>query len=547
MKDLATLEGPGASANLGPALIMEAACLRHTEIPHTSHLFSDFQYHFDRVSRFYSYHPGDPAAYAAAAKELDYPADRRAELVAVLRDRNGDSPTLDLLARPETVAVVTGQQVGLFSGPAYSIYKALTAARLAEQLNAQGIPAVPIFWLATEDHDFAEVNHTYVFGPDHRPVALSVDSENGMERPVGTIPVIAPPVDRLRETLAAFPHGAEVAEMVAECYKPGAAFGAAFQALLDQLLGKRGLLFIDPLDQGVRRMAAPLLRDVLCHGADLNAKLLERNRELEAAGYHAQVHVEAKTSLVFLLEGERRIALRRQNGDYASKDRHYSIAELVDLAEHLSPNALLRPVVQDFILPTVAYVGGPAELAYMAQSQTLYEDLLHRMPVMLARGGFTLLDSRTAKLMDKYGLTLPNLFHGEDGVRELIAQRLIPPAVAREFEKIETATARSLDELAATLHSFDATLAAATDKSRTKILYQLAKLRAKTARETLNRDRRSTEDARYMSGLIFPEKHLQERFYSILPFVARHGLGLMDNLYANIRLDCPDHTVLVVN
>jgi bacillithiol biosynthesis cysteine-adding enzyme BshC len=547
MKDLATLAGVGASANLGPALIMEAACLRHTEIPHTSQLFSDFQYHFDRVSRFYAYRPGDPSAYLAAAKELSYPPDRRAELVAVLRERNGDSPALELLARPETVAVVTGQQVGLFSGPAYSIYKALTAVRLAEHLNAQGISAVPIFWLATEDHDFAEVNHSYIFGPDHRPVALSVDGQNGTERPVGTIPIAAPPLDGLRETLASFPFGAEVAEMVAESYKPGIPFGAAFQALLERLLAKRGLLFIDPLDHGVRRMAAPLLREALENGPKLHGKLLDRNRELEAAGYHAQVHVEAKTSLVFLLEGEKRITLRRQNGDYASKDRHYSIAELMELAEHLSPNALLRPVVQDYVLPTVAYVGGPAELAYMAQSQTLYQDLLHRMPVMLARAGFTLLDSRTAKLMDKYGLTLPNLFHGEEGARELIAGKLIPPAVAREFEKVQTAAARSLDELAVTLNSFDATLAAATDKSRGKILYQLSKLKGKAARETLNRDRRAAEDARSMSGLVFPEKHLQERFYSILPFVARHGLGLMDTLYANIRLDCPDHTVLVVN
>jgi len=547
MKDLATLEGPGASANLGPALIMEAACLRHTEIPHTSKLFSDFQYHFDRVSRFYSYHPGDPTAYVAAAKELAYPADRRAELVTMLRARNGDSASLDLLARPETVAVVTGQQVGLFSGPAYTIYKALTAVRLAEQLNAQGIPAVPIFWLATEDHDFAEVNHIYIFGPDHRPVALKVDGQNATERPVGTIPVVAPPLDQLRETLAAFPFGADVAGMVAESYQPGATLGAAFQALLERLLAKRGLLFIDPLDHGVRRMAAPLLRDALRDGGKLQAMLLERNRELEAAGYHAQVHVEAKTSLVFLLEGERRITLRRQNGDYASKDRHYSTAELMDQAEHLSPNALLRPVVQDYILPTLAYVGGPAELAYMAQSQTLYQDLLHRMPVMLARSGFTLLDARTAKLMDKYGLTLPNLFHGEDGVRELIARKLIPPAVAREFETIQTATARSLDELAVTLHSFDATLAASAEKSRAKILYQLSKLEGKTGRETLKRDQRATEDAGYMSGLVFPEKHLQERFYSILPFVARHGLGLMDTLYANVNLDCPDHKVLVVN
>jgi bacillithiol biosynthesis cysteine-adding enzyme BshC len=547
MKDLATLGAASASANLGPALIMEAACLRHTEIPHTSRLFSDFQYHFDRVSRFYAHHPGDPAAYAAAAKDLAYPAERRAELVRVLRARNGDSSPLDLLARPETVAVVTGQQVGLFSGPAYTIYKALTAVRLAEQLNAQGIPAVPIFWLATEDHDFVEVNHSYVFGVDHRPVALSVNGGNGAERPVGIIPVDAPPLDRLRETLAAFPFGEEVAAIVAESYHPGATFGSAFQALLERLLAKRGLLFIDPLHDGVRRMAAPLLREALRDGPNLQAKLLERNRELEAAGYHAQVHVEAKTSLVFLLEGDRRITLRRQNGDYASKDRRYSTAELMELAEHLSPNALLRPVVQDYVLPSVAYVGGPAELAYMAQSQVLYEDLLHRMPVMLARGGFTLLDARTAKLMEKYGLTLPSFFHGEDGVHQAIAKKLIPPAVAREFETIQTTTARSLDELAATLHSFDATLAAASDKSRAKILYQLAKLERKTARETLHRDQRAIEDARYMSGLIFPEKHLQERFYSILPFVARHGLGLMDTLYANIRLDCPDHTVLVVN
>ena len=526
---------------------MEAACLRHTEIPHTTRLFSDFQYHFDRVSRFYAHNPADPASYAKAAREITYPTERRAELVSVLRARNGDSASLDLLERPETVAVVTGQQVGLFSGPAYSIYKALTAARLAEQLNARGIPAVPIFWLATEDHDFAEVNHTYVFGPDHRPVKLSVDGNSGAERPVGTIAVVDPPVDRLREIFAAFPFGEEVAGMVAESYREGVTFGAAFQSLLQRLLAKRGLLFIDPLDAGVRRLAAPLLREALREGPRLNSKLQERGRELDAAGYHAQVHVEAKTSLVFLLDGDRRITLRRQNGDYASKDRQYSIAELMDLAEHLSPNALLRPVVQDYILPTVAYVGGPAELAYMAQSQTLYEDLLHRMPVMLARSGFTLLDSRTAKVMNRFGLTAPKLFRGEDAVREAIAQKLVPETLLNEFEKIQTATARSLDELRAALNAFDPTLGAAADKSRVKVLYQLSKLERKAAREALIRDHRATEDARYISDLVFPEKHLQERFYSILPFVAKHGLDVMDTLYAGIHLDCPDHKVLVLS
>ncbi len=466
--------------------------------------------------------------------------------MAALRARNGDSASLDRLAQPGTVAVVTGQQVGLFSGPAYTVYKALTAVRLAAQLTEQGIPAVPIFWLATEDHDFAEVNHTFVYDTNHRPVELRVDGVDAPEHPVGAIPISAPPLEKLTQVLAGFPYGADVSRMVEETYRPGAPVGAAFQGLLQRLLGKFGLLFVDPLDEAVRRMAAPILRQALGAGDKLKQQLLDRNRELESAGYHAQVHLEQKTSLAFLLEGGRRITLRRQNGDYVSKDRRYSVSQLIDLAEHLSPNALLRPVVQDYVFPTVAYVGGPAELAYMAQSEVLYQDLLGRMPVMLARSGFTLLDARTAKLIERYGLTVAGFFHGEDTVREQIAQTLVPPALLRKIEDTRTAATESLDRLRGDLVSFDATLAQAADKARAKMLYQLSKIERKTARETLRRNERATADAGYMTGLIFPEKHLQERLYSILPFIAKHGPQLMDTLYEHVNLECPDHKVLVV-
>lgn len=524
---------------------METACIRHTEIPHTSRLFSDFQYHFDRVAQYYAHPPGDPASYAAVAREMQYHDDRRAALVAALRARNPGNPSLDVLARPGTVAVVTGQQVGLFSGPAYTIYKALTAARLAAQLNGQGIPAVPVFWLATEDHDFAEVNHTFVFDVNHRPIRLSVDGSAGAERPVGRIPIVEVPLAQLREALAGFPNGADVAEIVAQTYRPGATFGSAFQALLERLLSKQGLLFVDPLDEPIRRMAAPLLRDALRDSAQLQSKLIKRGKDLEAAGYHAQVHVEAKTSLAFLLDGDRRITLRRQNGDYASKDRRYSVAELSDRADQLSPNALLRPVVQDYVLPTVAYVGGPAELAYMAQSQVLYQDLLGRMPVMIARAAFTVLDARTTKLMERYGIKLPTFFHGEEGVRDAIAGQLVPSALVGEFDEAQRLVAESLGKLRDDLVSFDATLAAAADKSRAKMLYQLSKIERKTAHKALKRSQRAAEEASYMSGLIFPEKHLQERLYSILPFIAKHGPELIDTLYEQVHLDCPDHKVLV--
>ncbi len=503
----------------------ESACLRHTEIPHTSKLFSDFQYHFDRVARFYGRPASESHSFADAARQMTFPAERRGDLVSALRAQNGPSP----------------------SGPAYSVYKALTAAHLAAELSAQGVPAVPIFWLPTEDHDFAEVNHTFVFDRDHHPVLLSVDGRPNGDRPVGSIPIDAPPLDQLARSLKDFPYAEEVLVTVRESYRPGATFGAAFKNLFGRLLANYGLLFVDPLDPAVRRMAAPLLRRAVEQDDALHGKLLERNQELEAAGYHAQVHVEPKTSVFFLLEGDRRVTLRRQNGQYLAKERRYSAQELSERPEYLSPNALLRPVVQDYVLPTIAYIGGPAELAYLAQSQVLYQDLIGRMPRPVARSGFTLLDARTSKLMKRYGMALPAFFHGEEGARELISQQLVPPALTHQFGQIQQATAASLQHLRNDLVTFDESLASAADKTRAKVLYQLSKIERKTAREALNRNQRAAEEARYMSGLIYPEKHLQERLYSILPFLAKHGLGLTETLYEHIRLDCPDHRVLVIS
>ncbi len=156
--------------------LLEAACIRHTDLPGTSRLFADFSYHFDRVARFYRHDPHNPESFAAVAREIDYPDSRRAALVAVLEAQNGPSDNLRRLAQPGTVAVVTGQQVGLFGGPAYTIYKALTALRVAADLTARGIPAVPIFWLASEDHDFPEVSNTYSFDTAHQAVRLHIDA-----------------------------------------------------------------------------------------------------------------------------------------------------------------------------------------------------------------------------------------------------------------------------------------------------------------------------------------------------------------------------------
>jgi bacillithiol biosynthesis cysteine-adding enzyme BshC len=526
---------------------MDGACIRHTELPGTSRLYADYLYSFDRVAQFYRHSPRALDQLPTIAGEIEYPLERRSALVAALLAQNGPSANLEKLAQPGTVAVVTGQQVGLFSGPSYTIYKALTAVKVARELSSQGVPAVPVFWLATEDHDFLEISKAWVFGPSDEPVSVSVTAPPGIvDGPVGPVVPKHYPIAELEAALQGFESAGEVIELVKAAYQPGRPLGVAFRDLVRSLLARFDLLYLDPLDPAIRAIGAPFLRQALEAGAEIYPALIERGKALEKAGYHAQVHIDPQTSLFFLLDGGHRVALRRQGDRYLSRDGSHSVSELAAMAERISPNALLRPVMQDYLLPTVAYIGGPAELAYFAQSEVLYTRLLGRMPMMLPRSGFTLVDSRSAKLMERFHFELPALFAGENALKESIAGQLLPPQVATAFAQTQAETKASLTRLEKELQAFDPTLAQALAKSRAKIEYQLSKMERKTARESARRDLRAEQDAAHLSHLLFPHKHLQERLYSILPFVAKHGLGVIDRIEEHTCIDCVDHHVLAL-
>ncbi len=523
---------------------MEPLAVPHTEFPHTSKLVTDYLYHYHRVAPFYGGDPYEAASYEAVAGRIDFPPSRREALVAALREINGDNPSLEKLVRPGTLAVVTGQQAGLFSGPCYTVYKALTAVKLARTLSSRGLAAVPIFWIATEDHDFAEVSRCWGFDATLNPVPFQISSEEG-QRPVGTIRLENPPLNQLRASVSALPYGDEVATITELCYAPGRTMGAAMMELLQRILPEC-LLYLDPLHPAVRSLAAPLMREALAAADDLREKLRIRTQELDRAGYHAQVRVDGAASLLFLLEDGRRLPLRKRDGGYSAGERIYTRQELAARAESLSPNALLRPVVQDYILPTVAYAGGPAEIAYFAQSQVLFEALLGRMPVIVPRASFTILDPRAAKLVKRYGLRISDFFHGLADVEERIAGRLIPADLEEAILATTESVAGHIAELREKLDRFDPTLAAALDKSRAKILHQLAKIERKAAREALRRENRAEADAAYLYNLIYPRKRPQERFYTVLPFLARHGLDFPLRVYENVHLDCRDHLVLAL-
>lgn len=528
---------------------MDGACLRYTELPGTSRLFADYLYDFGKVSQFYRHAPRKAESFKASVASLhDYPDARREAIVAALRKINPGSANIDKLAQPGTVAVVTGQQVGLFTGPAYTIFKAVTAAAVARQLSEDGIPAVPVFWLATEDHDFPEVASAHVYDHEAGIHTLKVWTSGAPDRPVGGIvPEEGYPLGELEQVLAGFPHTAEVMQLLREAHTANPTMGGAFRHTLQRLLHSLDLVYIDPLDPAIRAIGAPLIRDAIERHDVLHKRLLDRNQELAAAGYHAQVHVEAENSLFFTLEGGRRVALKlRKDGMYATKERTYTTEQLTAHAESISPNAILRPVLQDFLLPTVAYVGGPAELAYLAQSEVAYSELLGRMPVMLPRNGFTLLSARTQKLLDRYGFTLPGALIREEELRAIVAAKLLPDTLHDLFAQSGQELREVLDRIGSRLHDFDPSLAKALNKSRAKMTHQLSKIEQKTAREALRRDQRASAEAFHLSNMLFPEEHLQERFFSILPFVAQYGTGVIDHIVQHSCIDCVDHHVLPV-
>jgi bacillithiol biosynthesis cysteine-adding enzyme BshC len=445
--------------------------------------------------------------------------------------------------------VVTGQQVGLYGGPIFAIYKALTAARLAAHLTSQGISAVPVFWLATEDHDLVEVDHAWAFNGSHELLRLQAATNAPVGEPVGNVELTANAGEDLRAALSALPYGDRVTEIAAESYAGPCSFGAGFSALFRKLLGRYGLLHLDPMRPALRRLAEPLLRSAIEQSPVLIERLIERGHELQKAGYHTQVHVAPDTSLIFVIEDGKRIALRRSGDTYEGGGRSYStqqlLARLADRPQDFSPNALLRPVVQDFLLPTAVYVGGPAELAYLGQAETIYSRLLGRMPVVVPRASFSIVDSRARKLLKRYRLVVPDCFHGAEGLRTKIAARLVPPELERAFSEGEAQLERSLGAVEAQLERFDPTLVDAIGRSRRKIRFQFEKIRAKAAREGLRRDSRARQEAAYLSQTLFPQDALQERVYCVLPFLAAHGLDLVDRIYQAINPDCHDHQVLM--
>ncbi len=508
------------------ALLIEA-------LPHQPHLLLDYLNRYERVSAFYQHRP-QLESVLRVARDLKFPADRRIEVAAILGQQNellgsgaATRANLDRLEKG-AVAVVSGQQVGLFGGPCYAVYKAIAAARIAKDLTEQGIDAVPVFWMATEDHDLDEVRKVSFFH-DGQLVKFELPANAGNNAPVGRISlgeqIVALQTEAARILSAGT--GSKIAQIVSECYRPDETYGSAFGKMFARLLGNFGLILLDPLDLRLHKIAQPVFAQAIEQRDLLEQQLLDRGEALEKAGYTAQVKVTSRSTVLFHISRDGRQAISSSAGKFESGGKSWTQSELLSTLqsepENFSPSALFRPVIQDFLLPTVAYIGGPSEISYFAQSEVLYRNLLGRMPVMLPRTGFTLVDTKAQRLFAQYGLTVEDVWSGPQALRKRISKASVPENVSSLLEENSDEIKKRLQQWSELVSVLDSTLKDAVETAQKKIAYQTEQLQQKIGRALDHKQNVLAAHEQFLSNLLYPEKTLQSRELCFLPFAERWG------------------------
>jgi bacillithiol biosynthesis cysteine-adding enzyme BshC len=556
---------------------MSAECYPIATLPHTTKLFREFlamnESANSPVRAWYGAEPlgsewMKPAAASSHATAL---ADA---LDAQSRAYGAGSATLANIAklRAGARAVVTGQQVGLLGGPLLTLLKAATAIARTKQATAEtGIEHVPIFWLATEDHDLEEVDQVSLLSKSAVETLRLGAKPTPYAAPVGNI-LLDTSIDALLDRASDLLHHAPICNLLRECYASQPAnngvptFASAFARLMTRLFAEHGLIVMDAAGREFHSLGAPTLRFAIEHAEEMEAALLARTAELEAAGYHAQVLVKPGASLLFLIsevEGtlgvKNRQALHRlPDGSWqagtGNSATSYATAELLAILnsapERLSPNALLRPVFQDTILPTTAYIGGPAEVAYFAQSAVLYQRILGRITPILPRLSATLVEPSIGVMMAQHEVSLPDAMRSTEELAQRLGARALPIEAKRRLADAGNALDHALTAAQEYLAKLDASLTRSAEVSASKMRYQMGRLRRLAATFELHRESSLRKHAEAISLHLFPNAHPQERVLAGVWFLAAwesaHGnsSGLIARLVEEAASQQPSHLVI---
>ena len=528
-----------------------------------SELFFDYLYDFKEVERFYGQNFRHPQAISNTAAAIDGTTRERAVLVRVLEEQNrsfGSTPkaldNISLLLKPTAYAVVTGQQVGLFGGPLYTILKTITTIKLSERLK-QKYPQfdfVPVFWVEGEDHDFAEMNHISVLDAESQPARIEYLPGGVMpERNPGAVgelvfdESLSQTLTNLEGVLQKTDFSEEVIRKLKESYAPGRTFNQSFTGWMNYLFEDYGLVFISVNNRELKKLLSPMFVKEIAEFPKTSQTVIRQSALLEEK-YHAQI--KAKSINLFLFHKGGRFLIEPREHDFSLKGTRHFLQkdELLRIAsetpELLSPNVVLRPIAQDTLLPTIAYVAGPSEVAYHAQLKPVYEDFGVVQPVIYPRASGSILEERVERVMEKYGLALHEFFDDPGQVTSKVAERISEVKADTLFASATSSFHDALNELKFGLREIDPTLLGALEGVKAKIDGNLGVLKEKTIAAQKRRHETAMRQIEKAIAGLLPNGALQEREINVIYYMNKYGPDLVKWLVGEVDISGFKHQLL---
>lgn len=522
-----------------------------------SALFKDYTEHFEKLAPFFAgdFQSDDDLKSVARQAASNHP--NRNALVSALSLQaktfgleESSEKLLDTLRNPESVAIVTGQQLGLFGGPLYTLYKITTAIQLADKyVRDFGIPAVPIFWLEGEDHDFDEIASAHFLNGDDVASVRYTPSGSDPKKAIGRLiiqPEMTQALDALEAMLQPTDFKPEIMNLVRSAYSPGRTMLQAFVTVMNALLGDGRVLFVSPDDPSLKSLCSTLFGQEL-EDYNTSARCLEECSIRLASQYHIQV--QTKPTNIFLHTELGRTALDLAPNGFVTRDgRSFTQSDLTRLLSEepglFSPNVVLRPLMQGTLFPTAAYVAGPGEVAYFAQFKTLYQWAGLQMPIIYPRASATVLEKRIDKILNRYNLNIPSF---ETTFERLFSQVVLDNMeidVEAAFKRAGSSIHQAINEIKPIVEQVDKSLSKTTDATRSDLLKEWNRLKDRVLKaERAGQDVVKDQIYRASSNL-FPFEGPQERALSPLYFLNKYGLSFGSSLINTLDLDTTSHQVI---
>jgi bacillithiol biosynthesis cysteine-adding enzyme BshC len=522
---------------------------------------ADYAFAFDRVRDFFAGNPADEEAWADAIRQRHAHAGAPAAIARVLADQQArrEAPpaareAAARLADPRAVVIITGQQAGLFGGPLFTLLKAITAMKLASRISREhGVPVVPVFWIDAEDHDWAEVQGCTVLDGASVPTPIQLaDLPGAGDLPIGRLILD----QRLEAALTAFesalPESAFKGDLVAavrRAYQPGRTMAEAFGRLIEATLGPHGLVVYDSSDPAAKPLARSVFVHEVARPGETARLAAERGQALIGAGYHAQVTPhEGAVSLFYLNAGREGIRVAGERATLGSREVSLAAlrAEVQASPDRFSPNVLLRPVVQDTVFPTICYVAGPNELAYLGQLRDVYTAFQVPMPLMYQRATATLVDSATLRFLSRYEVPLEALQPQDEAALNQLLQDQLPPTVEQALTETSGVVEAQLAKVAGAVPQIDPTLGGTVQSTLTRMQHDLRTLHNKVIQAAKRRNETLRRQFQHAQALTFPNGHPQERELGFIWFANHYGPALVDRLLEELPLEMGRHWVLTL-